>query len=169
MHAVLRHWHSAGKPRHETGHSFREWCDSLNWIVQEVFKLPMLLEDHLGAVERVANPALGWLRQVALAVIAVGKNGHTLSAANIVDLCAERDIELPGLKDASEEQRKFHAGKLLGRAFRDGDRVTLDAVHVRRWERPWEDRPDKMLKLYQFYTGAEPPEPSPYAYGGHRG
>ena len=54
--AVLSEWHKAGKPRtEETRHDFREWCQTLDWIVQNVLKLPPLLDGHQNEQKRIKS------------------------------------------------------------------------------------------------------------------
>jgi hypothetical protein len=44
---IIREWHVRGKPRtHESRHDFREWSQTLDWIIQNIFKLPPLLDGH---------------------------------------------------------------------------------------------------------------------------
>jgi len=53
-------------------------------------------------------------------------------------------------------------GGLLGRCFRPGEELTLDATRARRWEFPNPMNPAKPLKLYQFWRGEiAPPAPVP--------
>ena len=41
--AVLREWYAKGRPHtDDTRHDFREWCQTLDWIVQNIFRLPAL-------------------------------------------------------------------------------------------------------------------------------
>jgi hypothetical protein len=40
----------------------------LDWIIQNFFEVPPLLNDHQTEQTRVANPLLNWLRNVALLV-----------------------------------------------------------------------------------------------------
>ena len=45
--AVIKAWMDAGSPRTtESRHDFREWVRVLDWIVQNIFKLPPLLDGH---------------------------------------------------------------------------------------------------------------------------
>ena len=160
VHAVIREWHEAGKPRLDTEHSFHEWVGTLDWIVQGIFGMAPLLEGHQEAVERAGNPALGWLRAVALAVTRTHRLGEMLSASVIAELCAEELIELPGIRDAvDEEERRQHVGKLLGKCFTEADssELLMDTVHIARHERADPRRVGRTLRRYQFWTGDTPP------------
>src|SRR5262249_37307445 len=68
IYTVLCAWHREGKPRtRETRHDFREWTQTLDWIVQRIFKCAPLMDGHLEEQSRISNPELGWLRKVAFA------------------------------------------------------------------------------------------------------
>lgn len=160
VHAVIREWHEAGAPRLETDHSFREWVGALDWIVRAIFDLPPLLDGHQDAVERAGNPALGWLRAVALAVVKTHRLAEMLSASAIAEVCADETIELPGCKDITDgEARRQQVGRLLGKCFADtyGNDLLIDTVHVTRYEHPDPLRAAKMVRRYQFWTGDTPP------------
>lgn len=67
--SVVGEWIAHGKPRtKDTRHDFREWCQTLDWIVQNLLGGAPLMDGHQAAQERTSNPALSWLRAVALAV-----------------------------------------------------------------------------------------------------
>ena len=76
--SIIRAWFSQGCPRsNDRRHDFSEACQALDWIIQNIFKLPPLLDDHQAEQARVANPLLNWLRDVALLVEknSTSKNG----------------------------------------------------------------------------------------------
>jgi hypothetical protein len=55
--AVVQERHRQGKPKTtETRHDFREWCQTLDWIVQNIFHEAALMDGHEAAKERAANP-----------------------------------------------------------------------------------------------------------------
>ncbi len=160
VHAVLREWYEAGKPSLATAHSFREWVGALDWIIQAIFGLPPLLEGHDAAKERVGNPALAWLRAVALAAVKAHKEGHMFGAAELAQMCADETIELPGVKDAlGDEERRQQVGRLLAKCFTEADNgtLTIDTVHVKRLERVDPLRAPKLIRRYQFWRGDSPP------------
>lgn len=160
VHAVIREWHEAGAPRLETDHSFREWVGALDWIVRAIFDLPPLMDGHQDAVERAGNPALGWLRAVALAVVRTHRLGEMLSASAIAEVCADETIDLPGCKDITDDEaRRQQVGRLLGKCFADtyGNDLLIDRVHITRHEHPDPLRAAKTVRRYQFWTGDTPP------------
>lgn len=59
--SVVKKWHESGKPRtDDTRHDFREWCQTLDWIVRHIFDLSPLLDGHRSEQQRMSNPDLTW-------------------------------------------------------------------------------------------------------------
>lgn len=135
--AVIRHWHSAGQPRtDETRHDFREWARVVDWIVQNVFTMCPMMEGHQEAQERVSNPALVWLRNVALVAEQMGDLERPLKATDIFSLCENANIVIPGLREgADEDKAKRIIGTTMGKLFRESVRLEVDGYEVVREER----------------------------------
>ena len=135
--AVIRAWHAQGCQRtDETRHDFREWAQIVDWIAQNIFKIVPVMEGHLQAQERVSNPALVWLRAVALAVNETGELDCALTATDIFGLCDSTDITVPGLRpDADEDKGKKVIGTIMAKLFRDHDTLEVDGFAVTREER----------------------------------
>ncbi len=134
--AVVRFWIEQGKQKtNECRHDFRQWAQILDWIVQNAFHEAPLMDGHQVAQERVSNPALTWLRKVALAVVQDNCLNEPLSASAIGDTCENHGIDIPGLKDLTDEdQRKRKIGVLMGRVFRESEEQKLDGFTVSRSE-----------------------------------
>jgi hypothetical protein len=133
VHAVVRHWYESGKQRLDTDHSFREWVGTLDWVVQKVFNLPPLLEGHGTAVARTADPALSWLRAIALAAIERGCERRYMVASELRELSEQVGLPIPNTRpETSDDQAARIIGKHLGSCFKDGDQLQLDSIHVRR-------------------------------------
>lgn len=134
--SVIRAWFAEGKPRtRELRHSFRQWAQTLDWIVQNLLGEAPLLDGHQSAQERVSNPALTWLRHVALAVAEESRLGWQFFASSIAELCADHEIIIPGLHDDSEPSRAKRVGVLLSHAFgKSTDVVSVDSFTVTRTE-----------------------------------
>jgi len=67
IYAVIRAWHARGKPKTgEQRHDFREWAQTLDWIIQKKFKLPPPLEGHRSEQLRISSVGLSFVRDVAL-------------------------------------------------------------------------------------------------------
>lgn len=134
--AVIRFWVEQEKQKtNECRHDFREWTQILDWIVQKVFDEAPLMDGHQAAQERVSNPALTWLRRIALAVIQDGAEDRPLTASAIGETCEKHGIDIPGLKDITDEdQRKRKIGVVMGRVFGESEEQELDGVTVSRIE-----------------------------------
>lgn len=138
--AVVRAWHAAECPRtDERRHDFRAWAQTMDWIVQKLLDAGPLLDGHRETQQRMTNPALNWLRDVALAVIRARQDGKWLRAGDLVDLLAEGGVDVPGLPeggDPSDTNNRKAAqqaiGRKLGLCFRNGDTVTIDNLTVQR-------------------------------------
>jgi hypothetical protein len=134
VHAVIREWASQGRPlTTERRHDFRRWCQSMDWIVQNIFGLPPLLDGHREEQMRTANPRLQWLRDIARAIINAGYAGESLTAADFGEAAEDHDLPLPGAK-ASSESIDMRVGRLLGRLFKDheGDTISVDGLRITR-------------------------------------
>ena len=135
--AVVREWYAQGMPRtDETRHDFREWCQVLDWIVQHIFKASPLMDGHQQAQERVSNPALVWLRAVALVVAETDILNQELTATEIVELCEGASIPIPGSSSgADEDKAKRVVGTVLSKLFGSSERLDVDTFVVQRSEK----------------------------------
>jgi hypothetical protein len=117
--AVIREWHRQGKPKtNETRHDFREWCESLDWILQNLFHEAPLMDGHDAAKERASNPNLSFVRAVGLKLNEKNRLNQTVTAS---ELCVEEDIDIPGasLENQTIEQAPQLIGKLFGNLFKN--------------------------------------------------
>lgn len=137
VHAVIRHWHSQGKPRtEENRHDFREWVQVLDWIVQNAFSMVPMMDGHRQAQERVSNPALIWLRSIALAMEQAGELNRAFTATEVFQLCEENDIAIPSLRPGADEDKgKKAIGTIMGKLFRENETLEVDAYRVTREEK----------------------------------
>ena len=88
--AVIREWVREGRQStDDTRHDLREWAGKLDWICQNIFRAAPLMDGHEQAQERVSNPSMTWLRQVALAVVKTDRASEEWSASQLFD-CAKR-------------------------------------------------------------------------------
>jgi hypothetical protein len=157
--SIIREWARRGCPKtSENRHDFRGWCQSLDWIVQNIFELAPLLDGHREEQARTANPALQWLRDVTMAVRAQGQLGVELIASQLVGIAEDAGIIFPG-NPLSREEPHQRAGKILSRVFRetDGQPVVVDGLTVTREERSVhvEGRGFEAQKLYSVEEVAE--------------
>jgi len=131
--AVIREWVESGKQRTRVmDHDFREWAQTLDWIVQNIFRAAPLLEGHQQAQARISDPALNFLRAVALEVRNARQLENTLAANVIVDICDDAGIEIPGVKTGNAGEASRRVGVLMKRAFGQQDAVEVDDFTVTR-------------------------------------
>jgi hypothetical protein len=146
--AVVRQWHLCGKPRtEETRHDFREWSQTLDWIIQNIFDLQPLLDDHHSAQLRISSPGLSLLREVALAVDNSDQCGEELSATQIAAICEAAAIDIPGCRSGAElKQQSQRIGSLFGPLFKESDVIVVEGFKV---ERIQDEAYDKERKEYR--------------------
>jgi hypothetical protein len=136
--AIVAEWISNGKQRtDDTRHSFGAWNQTLDWIVQDIFDCAPLMDGHEAAQERVSNPALSWIRALALIVEKEGKLGYAMIASELVELCHLHGLDIPGAKDTDEDRAKRQVGILMRRVFHDGQEITVDGYAVKRGRREY--------------------------------
>jgi hypothetical protein len=153
--AIVREWVDRGKPRSdENRHDFREWSQSLDYIVTEIMGMPPLLDGHRDEQLRTANPDLQWLRSIALAVVR-NRAGEELSASMLAEIGTDEGIDFPPRR-MTKENPSLIVGRIMGSIYKEteGNLVKVDSgsISVSRIER--EGRKDSgdwgMLKFYTF-------------------
>jgi hypothetical protein len=132
--SVIREWarHDC-KRSDEHRHDFRDWCRSLDWIVQNVFGLAPLLDGHREEQARTANPLLQWLRDVTNAARSANQLDRQLSTSQLVNIAEDAGIEFPG-NPYNKDDPPQRTGKILGKLFKDADGhpITVDGFTVSR-------------------------------------
>ncbi len=133
--AVVTEWLRQGRPvTGETRHDFRQWVQALDAIGQTIFKAAPIMDGHEAHKARVANPALSWLRQVALDLVAQAKTGW-LTASQLSEVASDADIPIPGIRpEAADDDRARAIGRLMRRIFRETAEVEVDGLKVIRLE-----------------------------------
>jgi Domain of unknown function (DUF3854) len=153
--AVLSAWRKAGKPgTKETRHDFREWCQTLDWIIQNVLKLPPLLDGHQNEQKRISNPILNWLRDVASCVQDANRLGEGLLSSELAQICADEGLEIPQCRpNADEDERSMTIGKILKRLFKDETALIVGGWNVGRksWEEYDPATRNKRTRYYHFF------------------
>jgi hypothetical protein len=134
IYAVIREWHSCGKCRtRERGHDFREWSQTLDWIVQEIFELPPLLKGHRSEQRRISSTALSFLREIALVVQKGGDCDEDLSASDLASYCDAAGIEIPGCAPgANFDVITRRIGSVLGPLFEESESIEVEGFVVIR-------------------------------------
>ncbi len=133
--AVVEEWFRRGKPKtNDSRHDFREWAQSLDWIVQNIFHEAPLMDGHDVAKERAASPQLSFLRNVAVRLIGRDKLGTWLTASDLADFCVEEDIEMPGLSQDMQtlEEGRKQIGRIMSRLFGEKTELCFDEFRVGR-------------------------------------
>jgi hypothetical protein len=132
--AIVIEWDRQGRKHSDDyRHDFVEWAQTLDWIVQNIFDLPALLEGHVEEILRISDPALSWLRAIAIAVERDNRLNEALSASEIGDVCQLHGIDFPGCRYLpSLDQVPLVTGKLLNRVFREICNVAIDRYEIRR-------------------------------------
>lgn len=155
--SVIRHWIEAGKPRtKENRHDMREWVQSLDWIIQNIFKSAPLMDGHLAAQERVANPALVWLRAICIGAERAGQLDKILSASAVLEISEEEGLTLPRARGLMDEAASLKfIGQTMARLFRKAEDniIEIDGYFVERFvnEEYIEDRQEyRSVKRYQI-------------------
>jgi hypothetical protein len=151
---IVKAWIDDGKPRtKDTRHDRREWCQSLDWIVQNLVGTAPLMDGHQEAQDRTGSAGLTWLRSVALAVRGDGKLGTPFTTKLLVELCAVHGIPIPGANPDPDSTNRI-VGSHLAKAFGSATNqiITIDGVTVRREEEAYQKdaRSKDKRKVYRF-------------------
>ena len=165
--AVLQEWYRQGKPKtNETRHDFREWCQVLDWIVQNLFHAAPLMEGHDQAKQRAANPNLSFLRLVAIKLNDQNRLNQQTSASDIAELCLEEDFEIPGLSAENQtvEQGPQQIGRIMGGLFKDTAEVLFDEFRVVREQERGRNEAGNIQTLNRYtFSLVNPVTPAPNA------
>lgn len=154
--AVVREWHRQGKPRtQDTRHDFREWCQVLDWIVQNIFGLAPLMDGHREAQTRVSNPTLALLRALCLEVARAGDLGQPLTAMQLCDLGDAAGLKMPGGESGASHKA---LGSKLAPLFKDGDSVSVEGFTVwRKTEQRKRDDGNGTFEVRTYIVGQDSP------------
>lgn len=152
--AVAREWASKGRPRtNETRHHKREWAQSLDWIVQNVFHAAPLLDGHDEVCERVSDPRRIWLRKLCIALRDADRTGE-LYATQLAEFALENDIPPPNAgRDPDEETAARRIGIVMAAVFAGGDEAIIDGFRIMRARR-YNATAFKEIPVYTFIGGA---------------
>ena len=134
IYSVIREWQAFKKPRtQEHRHDFREWSQTLDWIIQNIIGLPPLLEGHQAEQFRISNAALSFLRDLALAVQKAGDCNENLSATDLAIFCDAEGIEVPGCAPGADTNvitRRI--GSILAPLFRETGAIQVEGFLITR-------------------------------------
>ena len=154
--SVLGEWARQGGPTTgENRHSFREWARPLDWIVQNLFKCPPLLEDHEKAQHRACRPAEGWIRKLgdAFGRGCVGL-GIPQNYISLLQICEQENIEIPGLETFGDRTKACRVmGSLMARAFGQNAMYSTESgILIHREQVPIYDEDRKQYRNSWVFT-----------------
>lgn len=133
---IIRHWFEQGMPRTtENRHTFREWAQINDWIVQNIFGEAPLMEGHVEAQQRFQDPNLSFARLLAIEVASRNQIGLPLTATEIFDLCDNADIPIPHLRDNQRhnvDYGKRLVGKAMNKLFGNHDALAIEGFVITR-------------------------------------
>jgi len=134
--AVIRQWHQLGMPRtNENRHSFVDWAQINDWIVQNLFDEAPLLDGHADAQNRVQDSALTFARLLAIEVNNRDQLGTRLSATEIFDICENGEISIPGLGEKQSDNQDFGKkliGKIMNKLFGNNNHFAMESFIITR-------------------------------------
>ena len=136
--AVIDEWVCQGRPQtDECRHDFRWWARPLDWIVQNIFKLPPLMDGHRETQKRLVSTQMNFLRTVALLVLKNSLSNRWLKTLDILELLEEAGVSLPSLKqsnelgDQTDRSRILIAmGKEFAACFKNGQKLNEDEMSL---------------------------------------
>jgi len=171
IYAIASEWINAGCPTTTVSYnSYTIWARNLDWIVQNIFKLPPVLEKMEEEKKRVSSPAMTFLRQLAIAVAARNILKLPLKAGQLAEIAFDAGLAIPGLRMVGDDEAATKAiGMTMARAFGDDASITADVYKVSRFERSVERKDGKggsfKSKVYVFELGSaagpSPANPAP--------
>jgi len=158
---VIRHWHKQGMPKTaEKRHSFSSWARPLDWIVQNIFGMAPLLDGNTEAQGRVQSPHMTFLRKLVIEIEKSGKLHVPYSASQILELCDEASIDVPGIKYGRNYDEKYErgvVGKVMTHFFKTGESYTIEGYHiVREEEEVMTKQGNREIKKYYTVSRAKP-------------
>ena len=134
---IISEWLAFGRPRSsETRHDFREWAQTADWSVQNIFQASPLLDGHQAAQERVSNPSMNLLRAFCIAVEHAGRLGETFTASAFAELAEENAIVVRGSDGDDHAKLNRQIGIQLRRVFKSAEIVMIDGYRVERTVKP---------------------------------
>ena len=134
--SVIKEWVRLGSQKTSTTeHDMIEWAQSLDWIVQHIFKIAPLLDGHKAVQQEISEPNLVWLRSLCIEIERSQQLGVEFQANDIAELCEEADITWPSkrsLPDRLAEQK--YVGTIMGKLFKKAgvEYITIDDYFVQR-------------------------------------
>ena len=116
-------------------HDFTWWCQPVDYMVRNYFKLPPIMDGHQELQARVSSTAQTWLRSLTHAIRADGRLQEPLRANDIAAVCLDHRILIPGMPSNGDAKKAAQAvGMVMAKAFTGRDTVTIEDYVVSREE-----------------------------------
>jgi hypothetical protein len=115
-------------------HDFRDWCQTLDWIVQTLVGEVPLMDGHRDNQSEVSSPGLVFLRGIALAADRAELLDQWLTASRLYDLAQESRLLVPGLRTNQGESAVMQVGRVLSPLFIGRAELVVDSFAVIRSE-----------------------------------
>jgi hypothetical protein len=146
---VVQTWIIDGSPQtDETRHDFRKWARSLDFITGTYFKSHRLMDGHQSLQQRVANPFMNSLRE--LAIIAKRDEDYTFrSPSFFIKWASDKGVELPLAKGDDDSKNKSF-GRKVGPLFDKAgtSKIEIDDMNFERGGAYFDGKHDS--KQYRF-------------------
>lgn len=166
--SVAVEWLKAGKPRtEEVRHTFREWAQSLDWIVRNILREAPLIDNHEEAQKRFSNQSLSLVRKIGLAVTEAGMINAALTCSEIYDLLMEQNLEVPMIGNGGRKAGARSIGSEMKKLFNKPDVedcIETDGFEIERttYRNPRDDGKGYIeQKKYAFNPCEAPTAPPP--------
>jgi hypothetical protein len=119
-----------------------------------------ILDGHQAEQERIGNPNLVWLRDVAIHLRMEAELGRELSATRIAEICATNLISYPGGKSEPDDHKAMLlVGRLMGqKIFSDGDVINVDTFTITRISRDEKDENYNVKRVHRYVFEEVPNE-----------
>jgi len=144
VYGVFLEWLARGAPRKAVRifTAFREFWSAMEYILTEIFGMPSPTEDYGAIVDRVSNPTLQVMRELAIRLDEEGRLGVAQRAAQLLELAGAWGITLPFMPEGwslDDDESRTVAYQAFGRAMSrvfgaEGFRVTVDGYVITRVE-----------------------------------
>ena len=136
VHSILKEWMSRGCPRtNESRHDFREWCQSMDWIIRNLFKEAPLMDGHQEAKERVSDPNKTFVRNICVLIEKLGRCGQEMKAGEIYIIAEDNDVKIPGLRTLTEDAGRKRIGTIMKSVgLKDSPVINIDGYSIGRTE-----------------------------------
>ncbi len=116
--SILCEWHRRGMPRtDEHRHDFRGWASAVDWIVQNLFGLPPLMQGCDEIRNRMSSVYLTFVRDLCQTIKHSQRLDVDLFTADIAAICGDQRIAIPDLKSNAEDADTKQLGIIFKRLF----------------------------------------------------